>query len=152
MFFTPPFQRVMKWQSRPDDRVRKAALSMQLPTDPTAVILDSHPLWVDAVEAVLDRLGIRTAAKVTAPKDAVAAVAEHQPSLVVAELATGGDRLGNLGCVKQICDTYPDVRVIVVSGFDDEHSIDAAFSAGVAAYVAKTAHPDDFATAIRQAF
>jgi DNA-binding NarL/FixJ family response regulator len=125
---------------------------MELPTDPTAVILDSHPLWVDAVEAVLDRIGVRTSAKTSDPEEALAAVTEHRPELVVAELGTAGDRLANFGFIKEICERFPDVRVTVVSAYDDEYSIEAAFSAGVAAYVTKTAHPDDLATAIRQAF
>jgi DNA-binding NarL/FixJ family response regulator len=125
---------------------------MQLPTDPTAVIFDSHPLWVDAVEAVLDRIGIRTTAKVTDPDEAVATVGEHRPALVVAELGYAGDRLANLSCIRRMCEDFSDVRVIVVSAFDDEYSIESAFSAGVAAYVTKAAHPDDLATAIRQAF
>jgi DNA-binding NarL/FixJ family response regulator len=125
---------------------------MQLPNDPTAVILDSHPLWVDAVEAVLDRIGFRTTAKVVYAEDAYEAVAEHRPALLVAELGYNGERLANLACIKRIRERFPEVRVTVVSASNDEHSVDAAFSAGVAAYVTKTAHPDDLATAIRQSF
>src|SRR5215831_9990293 len=125
---------------------------MQLPSDPTAVILDSHPLWVDAVESVLDRIGIRTVAKVIGREEALRAVATEQPALVVAELGYSGDRLGNLGTIARICDDFPDVRVVVVSAFSDDYSIESAFAAGIAAYVTKTAHPDDLATAVRQAF
>jgi DNA-binding NarL/FixJ family response regulator len=125
---------------------------VDLPSDPTAVILDPHPLWVDAVERVLDGIGIRTAAKVTFPEDAFAAVQEHDPDVFIAELASAGDRLGGLACVKRVRETLPRIRVIILSGFEDPHSIQAALDAGAAAYVVKTAHPDDLATAIRQAF
>jgi DNA-binding NarL/FixJ family response regulator len=125
---------------------------VELQSDPTAVILDPHPLWVDAVERVLDGIGIRTAAKATLPEDAFTAVEEHKPEVLVAELASAGDRLGGLACVKRVRETQPDVRVIILSGFEDPQSIQAALDAGAAAYVVKTAHPDDLATAIRQAF
>ena len=125
---------------------------MKLPGDPTAVILDSHPLWVDALESVLDRVGIRTTAKVGDPENALRIVAEAHPSLVVAELSHAGDRLGNLACIQRICEDFAEVRVIAVSAYDDEYSIASAFTAGVAAYVTKSADPDDLATAIRQAF
>lgn len=125
---------------------------MDLPSDPTAVILDPHPLWADAVERVLDSIGIRTAGKATFPDDAFLAVEEHDPDVFVAELASSGDRLGGLACVKRVRETMPGVRVIILSGFEDPHSIQAALDAGAAAYVVKTAHPDDLATAIRQAF
>jgi DNA-binding NarL/FixJ family response regulator len=107
---------------------------------------------VDAVESVLDRIGIRTVAKVSERDNALRAVAAERPALVVAELGSAGDRLGNLPTIGRICDEFPDVRVIVVSAFTDEYSIESAFAVGVAAYVTKTAHPDDLATAVRQAF
>jgi DNA-binding NarL/FixJ family response regulator len=125
---------------------------VDLPSDPTAVILDPHPLWVDAVERVLDGIGIRTAGKATGPEEAFTAVEEHDPDVFVAELASSGDRLGGLACVKRVRETMPRIRVIILSGFEDPHSIQAALDAGAAAYVVKTAHPDDLATAIRQAF
>ncbi len=125
---------------------------MELPNDPTAVILDPHPLWVEAVERVLDGIGIRTAAKTTLPEDAFVSVQEHNPDVFVAELASAGDRLGGLACVKRVRETLPQIRIIILSGFEDPQSIQAALEAGAAAYVVKTAHPDDLATAIRQAF
>jgi DNA-binding NarL/FixJ family response regulator len=125
---------------------------LQLPTDLTAVILDPHPLWLDAVERILDGLGIRTAAKKTVAEEAFASVAEHHPDLFVAELGSPADRLGAIPCVKRVAETWPDVHVIVLSAFEDQHSIDSALAVGAAAYVLKTAHPHDLATAIRQVF
>jgi DNA-binding NarL/FixJ family response regulator len=125
---------------------------MDLPSDPTAVILDPHPLWVDAVERVLDGIGIRTAAKASFPEEAFAAVEEHNPHVFIAELASAGDRLGGMACVKRVRENLPRIRVVILSAFEDPHSVQAALDAGAAAYVVKTAHPDDLATAIRQAF
>jgi DNA-binding NarL/FixJ family response regulator len=125
---------------------------VHIPNDPTAVVLDPHPLWLDAVERVLDGIGVRTAAKTTAPDEAFAAVTEHHPHLFVAELGSPMDRLGGIPCVKRVAETLPDVHVIVLSGFEDQHSIESALAAGAAAYVVKTAHPHDLATAIRQVF
>jgi DNA-binding NarL/FixJ family response regulator len=125
---------------------------MQVPSDHTAVILDPHPLWVEAVERVLDGMGVRTAAKTTTAEQAFSAVEEHRPDIFVAEVSSPGDRLAGLACVKRVHEKLPDVHVIILSAFEDEQSIEAALSAGAAAYVVKTAHPDDLATAIRQVF
>jgi DNA-binding NarL/FixJ family response regulator len=125
---------------------------MDLPTDSTAVILDPHPLWLDAVERVLDRIGIRTVATATLPEEAFAFVQDKRPDILVAELASPGDRLGGLTCIQRVREALPEVRVIVLSAVDEQLSIQAALSTGAAAYVVKTAHPDDLATAIRQAF
>ena len=44
------------------------------------------------------------------------------------------------------------VRSIVLSMHADSQVIDAALAAGASAYVVKTAHPEDLASAVRQAF
>ena len=40
----------------------------------------------------------------------------------------------------------------MVSSTASTDEVDAAFAAGASAYVLKTAHPDDFVTAVRQTF
>ena len=118
----------------------------------TAVILDEHPLWLEAVEGVLHKIGIRVAGKTTSSREALTLVEETQPDLLVAELqeSNGGtDRVTFLVRVRQL---VPHVRTIVLSAHADSHHIDAALGAGAAAYVVKTAHPEDLASAVRQAF
>ena len=46
----------------------------------------------------------------------------------------------------------PELRAVVLSMSTDSNEIDAAFQAGASAYVLKSAHPDDLASAVRQAF
>jgi DNA-binding NarL/FixJ family response regulator len=118
----------------------------------TAVILDQHPLWLEAVEGVLHRIGIRVAGKATSPAEALTLVEEAQPDLLVAELPDSngeGDGATFLARVRQL---VPHLRAIVLSVRADSSSIDAALEAGAAAYVVKTTHPDDLASAVRQSF
>ena len=118
----------------------------------TAVLLDEHPIWLEAVEGVLHRIGIRVTGKTTSPRQALTLVEETRPDLLVAELghANGGaDRATFLAKARQL---VPHLRTIVLSVHADSHHIDAALGAGAAAYVVKTAHADDLASAVRQAF
>jgi DNA-binding NarL/FixJ family response regulator len=118
----------------------------------TAVILDQHPLWLEAVEGVLHRIGIRVTGKATSPAEALTLVEEAQPDLLVAELPdSNGDSDGAtfLAKVRQL---VPHLRAIVLSVRADSTYIDAALDAGAAAYVVKTTHPDDLASAVRQSF
>ena len=46
----------------------------------------------------------------------------------------------------------PDLRSVVLSAHTETEYIDKALDAGAVAYVVKSAHPDDLASAIRQAF
>jgi DNA-binding NarL/FixJ family response regulator len=118
----------------------------------TAVILDEHPLWLEAVEAVLQRIGIRVAGKTTSASQALTLVEKARPDLLVAELPRSNGAVDAAAFLARARELVPRLRTIVLSAHTDPPSIDAAFDAGAAAYVAKTTHPDDLASAIRQTF
>ncbi len=118
----------------------------------TAVLLDMHPLWLEAVEDVLRRQNIEVAAASTTPSEALAAVEEHQPNVFVVEVMAGDSPDEGIDTVRQACSLAPGVKAIVLSMEEDAQQIDAAFAAGAVAYVVKTAEPDDLAAAIRQSF
>ncbi len=44
----------------------------------TAVLLDRQPLWLEAVERVLDRIDVRVVGKATAPKPALELIEQHR--------------------------------------------------------------------------
>jgi DNA-binding NarL/FixJ family response regulator len=54
--------------------------------------------------------------------------------------------------VRRAREMVPGIKTIVLSMYDDQEHIDAAFAAGADAYVLKIAHPDDLTSAVRQAF
>jgi DNA-binding NarL/FixJ family response regulator len=117
-----------------------------------AVLLDRHPIWLEAVEQVLGRAGIQTVGKATAVEPALALLVKHRPEIFVIEIETPtGDGQG-LTCLREARKRAPNVRAIVLSSHEDTNSIEQALAAGAVAYVVKTAHPDDFASAVRQAF
>jgi len=118
----------------------------------SAVIVDEHPLWLDAVEQVLQRISVEVVGKATSLAEAGAMIEELQPDLVVAEISiSDGDKSGTAWLL-DICQRLPQVKAIVLSNSDDPSDIGAALSAGAAVYVVKKAHPDDLAVAVRQAY
>jgi DNA-binding NarL/FixJ family response regulator len=118
----------------------------------TAVILDQHPLWLEAVEGVLHRIGIRVAGKATSPSQALTLVEEVRPDLLVADLPQSNGGVEGATLLVRARQVVPKLRTIVLSAHTDPSHIDAALEAGAAAYVAKTTHPDDLASAVRQSF
>jgi DNA-binding NarL/FixJ family response regulator len=116
------------------------------------VICDSHPMWLDAVEQVLERIAIRVVGKTTSTTEALSMVEEHRPELLITELEGTGGELSGLALIERACAVVPSVRPIVLSLHADAQIIDAALVAGASAYVVKTAHPEDLASAVRQAF
>jgi DNA-binding NarL/FixJ family response regulator len=112
----------------------------------TAVLLDEHPLWLDGVEQVLARIGIEVKGKATSPEHALALIEEHGPSLFVTSIEMSDGEMDGLECLSRAKQRAPELKVIVLSAYGDPQYVDAE------AYVLKTAHADDLASAIRQAF
>ena len=118
----------------------------------TAILLDPHPLWLDAVERVLDGVGVDVSGKATRFDLALELISEHNPDLFIAELLDSRGRLEVAGTICSVRERVPGVRVIALSSVSDPEQIDHAFSAGAVAYVIKTAQSEDLASAVRYAF
>jgi|Tabmets5t2r1_1033131.scaffolds.fasta_scaffold03232_4 DNA-binding NarL/FixJ family response regulator len=117
-----------------------------------AVVLDPHPIWLDAVEMVLERIGATVVVKTSSASEALATIEREQPRLLTLELDTPPGEPDGFEVMRRAKTLAPSLRAIVLSVHHDTSHIDAALAAGAAAYVVKTAHPDDVASAVRQAF
>lgn len=121
-------------------------------TDRSAVLVDVHPLWLEAVARVLLRASVKVVATVATGEESLEALAETAPDILVAEPWPGGRAAEGLGWVAQARELVPHLKLVVLSSYDDDEHIDAAFAAGADVYVVKTAPADDLEAAIRQMF
>ena len=117
-----------------------------------AVALDPHPLCHTALAALLARSDIDLVGAATTAGTAETLVQEHQPDLLVLEIDLPEGLEAALGIISGGRDRVPELTVIVLSGNEDRCVIDAALDCGAAAYVLKSAEPEEIGTAIRQAF
>jgi DNA-binding NarL/FixJ family response regulator len=118
----------------------------------TAVLVDPHPLWTDALPPVLLRAGVITVATANSSVRALALVEQHRPSVLVTSLEMPDNEMDGLRLIETVVERFADLRVVVFSRYEDLRRIEAALNAGALAYVTKAAHPDDVAAAVRQAF
>jgi DNA-binding NarL/FixJ family response regulator len=118
----------------------------------TAVILDRHPLWLEALESLLARVGVTVLGKTTSPSEALALIEETRPSVFITEYDSIEGSDDGLGTLRRATATNPAIHSVVLSTENDQGQIEAAFAAGASVYCVKTAEPDDLASAIRQAF
>ena len=119
-------------------------------TTHTAVLLDRLPLWLEAVECVLERTGVRVVGKATTPTRALELIDEHRPDLFVSGIEMDAGEMDGITCIRNACSRAPGLRAIVLS--EQTEHVDKALQAGAIAYVLKSSHPDDLASAVRQAF
>ena len=118
----------------------------------TAVLVDQHPLWLDAVSMVVGDLGMTIVGTASSGREGLALVGEQRPDVLVTGIQMPAGDIDGIELVRMGRESVPALRAIVLSVYDDTKHIDAALAAGAVAYVIKTAHPDDLRSAIRQAF
>ena len=118
----------------------------------TAVILDRHPLWLDALERLLDGVGVSVVGKTTSPAAALEMVGKMRPTVFIAEYDAILDSEDGLGLLRRAATHNPGVYSVVLSTRNEAAEIEAAFAAGASVYCVKTAEPEDLAAAIRRAF
>jgi DNA-binding NarL/FixJ family response regulator len=116
----------------------------------SAVILDKHPLWLDAMRSLVAGIGVVVVGTATDCDGAVAMVEAARPDVFIA----GIDPLkpSEVTCIRRAKEVHSAGRSIVVADSTDDEAIHAAFAAGATVYCFKTAQPEDLASAIRQAF
>jgi DNA-binding NarL/FixJ family response regulator len=118
----------------------------------TSIVLDPHPLTLDAVVRVLEELGFSVLMKTSAPTEALEAVLGQAVSILILDNETQDAERDGLSCLTQVTAEAPETRSIVLTAQTDPRLIDAVFDAGAEAYVVKTVQPQDLAAVIRQAF
>jgi DNA-binding NarL/FixJ family response regulator len=123
---------------------------MRETVDKTAVVLDRHPLWVEAMTRLLDEAGVCVVAKARDADQAVAAVEEFRPDILVAGVSGGSP--AEIACIRRAKDAHPELKSVVMAEEASPESVESAFAAGASIYCVKTAERDDLASAIRQAF
>jgi DNA-binding NarL/FixJ family response regulator len=112
------------------------------------LIVDDHPI----VRAGLRRLlAVEPAAEVCEAadgKDALDALREQRPTLVILDLNLPG--LGGIEVIARLKIADPQVPILVLSMHDDYIHVTRALQAGAAGYVSKNAPPEELLEAVRR--
>ena len=112
------------------------------------LVADDHPLFRSGLRALLGALPETcVVGEATTGHEAVALAADLQPDLVVMDLQMPG--LSGIEATRRILERTPSVGVLVVTMFEDEHSVFAAMRAGAKGYVLKDTGEDDMLDAVR---
>src|SRR5438270_795360 len=99
---------------------------MHRATDRAAVLLDQHPLWLDAVEQVLARIGIDVVGRASAPSEALTLIEQHEPDLFITELCMTDGTLDAFSHLRQAREKQANLRIVVLSMYDTPPHIEAA--------------------------
>jgi NarL family two-component system response regulator LiaR len=80
--------------------------------------------------------------------EALALIERRRPDVVLVDLRMPG--VQGAGFITQIKQSWPSMKVVVLSACDDRASVDGALLAGATAYIVKSANAVDVASVLRQ--
>jgi DNA-binding NarL/FixJ family response regulator len=112
------------------------------------LVVEDHPLFRKGVVALLEAVpDFSVAGVAVSGVEAVARAAELRPDVVLMDLQLPG--ISGIEATRAIVGADPDVRVLVLSLFEDEDSVFLALRAGARGYVLKDADEEELTGAIR---
>lgn len=112
------------------------------------LLVDDHKIMRDGIKAILRHSEeFHVVGEAETGADAVQMARRLRPGIVLMDIGLPG--LNGIEATTEILRHCPDTRVIVLSMYDDEHSVVSAIRSGARAFVLKKASDNDLLDALR---
>jgi DNA-binding NarL/FixJ family response regulator len=113
----------------------------------TILIADDHPVFRKGLRALLASMPTtELVGEATTGEEAIHLAETLQPDVILMDLQMPGG--GGLSAIRQIVQTSPHIRILVVTMFEDDDSVFAAMRAGARGYVLKDMNDEEITRAI----
>lgn len=115
------------------------------------LLVDDHLMFMLGIKQLLDNeedlqiLGI-----VNNPQELNEKIKEHNPHVIVMDIRM--KNYNGIELTKRINEVYPDIKVIILSGYNYDEYMKAAYEAGAYAFISKENSTHELANAIRESF
>jgi DNA-binding NarL/FixJ family response regulator len=121
---------------------------MQPPAEEIHVLLaDDHHLVRSGIRSLLHSIpGVRVIAEVGDGRELLGVLESVRPDVVITDISMPG--LDGLAAISEIRHHHPDVRVMVLSMYDDAEIVKKAIANGACAYLRKDANDFELAAAL----
>lgn len=114
---------------------------------PTVVIADDEELVRSGLSELLQRRGVVVSAAVSDGRQAVRAVKDHDPDVVLMDLRM--PVLDGLSATRALVQSGARARILVLTTIDADEQVYWALRAGAAGFLLKSSSPDRLAEAVR---
>jgi DNA-binding NarL/FixJ family response regulator len=120
-------------------------------SQPLRVLLaDDHPLIIAGIRRTLEHYDdIEVVGEAHTGSELKHLVERRDPTIVLVDLSMPG--VDGVEHIEFLRESYPAIKIVVLSASEDRTTIDAALRAGAGAYVLKSAYTTDIAAVLRQA-
>jgi DNA-binding NarL/FixJ family response regulator len=112
------------------------------------VLADDHTVVRKGIREFLEEAGdVQVIAEATTGAEAVALSLEHRPDVAVLDIQM--PEMTGIEATRQIKAQAPEIRVLVLTAYDDDPYIFAMLQAGASGYVLKSAPSEELVRAVR---
>jgi NarL family two-component system response regulator LiaR len=112
------------------------------------VLVDDHKIMRDGIKTILERTPeFRIVGEAENGSDAVSACRKLHPDLVLMDIGLPG--MNGIEATTEVLRHCPNTKVMMLSMYDDENSVVAAFRSGARAFLLKKASSSDLLDALR---
>ena len=117
--------------------------------DPVRVLIaDDHPLYRSGLRGLLSAVPeTEVAGEASTGEETIALAEQLEPDVIIMDLQMPG--INGIEATRRIVQTSPHVGVLVVTMFEDDHSVFAAMRAGARGYLLKDTDEEEMLRAIR---
>lgn len=109
------------------------------------LLVDDHPLFRDALRVLLETAGYEVVGEAGDLTEAVEAMAA-EPELAIMDI--GLPDTDGIQVTRRLLDMRPELRVLVMTMFEEDAAIAGALEAGASGYLLKAAPPDEVLRAV----
>lgn len=114
----------------------------------TVLIADDHPLFRKGMRTLLESMpDIELIGEAKSGREAIEMATAQQPDVVLMDLQMPEG--SGLAATRELSKSSPNVRILVVTLFEDDESIFTALRAGARGYILKDADEEEMMRAIR---
>jgi DNA-binding NarL/FixJ family response regulator len=112
------------------------------------VVVDDHALHRDGTRQILaQHPDLLVVGEAHSGEVAMSIVNEQEPDVVLMDIGLPG--MSGVEAARRIREHHPDVRVLMVTGYDEDEYVRGALEAGATGYIRKTAPGRELVDAIR---
>ncbi|ANB61977.1 response regulator [Anoxybacteroides amylolyticum] len=112
------------------------------------VIIDDHQLFREGVKRILQfEEQFEVVAEGADGREALALVEKYRPDIVIMDINM--PHTNGVEATRQLIDTYPDTKVVVLSIHDDENYVMHALKSGASGYLLKDMDADTLVEAVK---
>ncbi len=115
------------------------------------LIADDHTFYREGIRAILNTVpGIEVIGEAASGEEVVAWAQEHQADVILMDIKMPG--LNGIEATRQILRVDPQVKILIVTMFEEDEPVFAAMRAGARGYLLKDADQDELIRAIQAVY